>query len=281
MFEFYKMQACGNDFILIDNIDGKFRYNIQPISKFLCDRNIGIGADGIILLEKSNIYDFRFRIFNKDSSEAKMCGNGIRCAAKFLLKKYSEYLKNDLIKFETKSGLRVVQMIDKDKFKVYMGEYELDFRKIPVYYSVNYYDKSKKSIVINIDDFDYEVFPISVGNEHVVCFVDDLEKIDIDKIGKTIENYKYFPNRTNVEFVKRIDNSKIEIRVWERGVGETLSCGTGSVAAASISNIIKGLENKIEVHTKGGILNIEIEDRKVFLIGEAKFVYKGSLIFDN
>lgn len=271
MFSFFKMQATGNDFILINYFENNLEYSYKLLSEFLCDRHFGVGADGLLIIEKSKIADFKMRIFNKDGSEAEMCGNGIRCFAKFVYEKKLTNKTEFLI--ETMSGIKNIKLdLEGEKVsKIYveMGEPILDIEKIPVFYTDRIYNGS-----IYIEGI--EVYPISMGNPHAVCFVEDISKVDINKFGKLIEDYKYFPNKTNVEFVQILNKDKIKVRIWERGVGETLSCGTGICASSVISNIYKSTNSRLIVETKGGILNT-IYDKNIKLIGTAEFVFEGKI----
>ena len=272
MFSFCKMQGTGNDFIVIDYIENKLEYSYKLLSQFLCDRHFGVGADGVLILEKSRVADFRMRIFNKDGSEAEMCGNGIRCLAKYIYEKKLTNKKE--FNIETMAGIKEVQLEIEGNtvitVEVDMGEPVFDLKEIPVLYTEENYDGK-----IHIENID--VYPISMGNPHVVCFVDDIKKLDIRKYGNLIEDYKYFPNKTNVEFVQILDNSNIKVRIWERGVGETLSCGTGACAAAVISNKYKSTNSEMIVDLHGGKLNIRY-DKTVKLKGIAEKVFEGKIV---
>ena len=270
MFYFCKMQATGNDFVIINCIKQNFEYSYRLLAQFLCNRHYGVGADGLIVIDKSEIADFKMRIFNSNGEEAEMCGNGIRCLAKYVFE--HNLLKKEELKIETKSGIKDISLIIEGKTVikaiVNMGKPIFDFGKIPVICE-------RKEVKIDGIRF----YPISLGNPHAVCFIDDFEKIDIDYIGEKVENYKCFPNKTNVEFVKIIDEKNIKIKIWERGVGRTLSCGTGCCVAAIISNIHKSTKCDIFVETDGGILKIRYdkENEIVFLEGEAKEVFEGTI----
>lgn len=272
MFFFTKMQATGNDFIILDYINEKLEYSYKLLAEFLCNRKFGVGADGILILEKSEIADFKMRIFNQDGSEAEMCGNGIRCFAKYIYEKKLINKKN--FKIETMAGIKEIDVIAEGdtviEIIVDMGKGEFDFEKIPV---ISLLDNKIEKIIID----KMEVFPISIGNPHAVCFVQNLEKIDIEKDGKRIENYKCFPNKTNVEFVQIINKDLIKVRVWERGVGETLSCGTGACAASIISNKYKSTNCDITVELLGGKLKTKYENGNIKLIGPAEFVFEGKI----
>ena len=265
MFSFYKMQGTGNDFIVLDCIDNKFEYSLPVLSKYLCDRHYGVGADGVILIYESEIADFKMKIFNHDGTEAEMCGNGIRCFAKYVYEK-NRINKTEFL-IETLAGIKKVKLnLENEKVlsvQVNMGEPQI----------------SNLKHLVEIDKIQYLLYPVSIGNPHAVCFVEDVENVDVEKIGPILENYKYFPNKTNVEFVKIIDKANIEVRVWERGVGETLSCGTGACAAGVISVIKKSTDCDLTVDLKGGKLKISYdkENNNVKLIGSAEFVYDGKI----
>lgn len=272
MFSFTKMQATGNDFILIDYLENKLEYSYKLLSQYLCDRHYGVGADGVLILEKSDKAEFKMKIFNQDGSEAEMCGNGIRCFAKYAYEKKLTNLEE--FKIETLSGIKNVKLdIEGDtvvQVEVDMGEPIFSLEQIPVIYLESNY--SGKIFIENV-----EVFPVSIGNPHVVCFVEDLNNLDVNKYGKLIEDYKYFPNKTNVEFVQIINNSNIKIRIWERGVGETFSCGTGACAAGVISYKYKSTNSEQTVDLLGGSLKIKY-DKTIKLKGTAENVFEGKIV---
>lgn len=263
---FTKMVGAGNDFIVI-NAGPK---ELSALAKKICDRKTVIGADGVLVIEKSKIADFRMRIFNADGSEAEMCGNGLRCAVLFkgIEKK---------VKVETKAGIYEGEITGEDRVKVKMED--------PKDLRLNFPLKvNGRKIKVNF---------INTGVPHAVVFVEGLDKIAVDMIGPAIRHHDEFkPQGANVNFVEIIDDGNIKIRTYERGVeGETLSCGTGSVASAIIANS-KSLfdcakskqitDSKINVHTQGGVLKVEFkrvisEVRDVYLEGEAKIVFKGQI----
>lgn len=265
MFSFCKMQGTGNDFVIIDCMENEFEYSLPVLAKFLCDRHYGVGADGVILLDKSEVADFNMRIFNNDGSEAEMCGNGIRCLAKYVFEKNKIDKKEFSI--ETLAGVKNVELeLENQKVmsvKVDMGEVELDYLKY----------------MIEIENREYQVYPISMGNPHAVCFVKDVENFAVEKIGPILENYKYFSQKTNVEFVEIIDRKNIKVRVWERGVGETNSCGTGACASSMIAIHNKLIENTATVNLKGGKLQINYDKIKqtIHLTGPAEIVFEGQI----
>lgn len=272
MFFFTKMQATGNDFIILNYLEKRLEYSYKLLAEFMCNRHFGIGADGILILEESKISDFKMRIFNKDGSEAEMCGNGIRCFAKYAYEKGLTDKKE--FKIETLAGIKNVKLDVEGntviQVSVNMGESEFNFRNIPVISLIN-----QNHGKVNI--YGYDIYPVSIGNPHAVCFVEDLNKMDVKDIGEKIENYKIFPNKTNVEFVQIINDNMIKVRVWERGVGETLACGTGACAASIICNKYKFTNCKLTVELLGGKLKTEYENGKINLTGPAEFVFEGKI----
>ncbi len=202
MFSFCKMQATGNDFIIIDCIKKEFEYSYKLLSEFLCNRHFGVGADGVLFIEESDIADLKMRIFNKDGSEAKMCGNGIRCFAKYVYE--HDILKKESFKIETISGIKNIDLEIEGKTVL----------KIKVDMEKPEFDENRKSVIIE----NLEFFIVSLGNPHAVCFVENVDKINVKELGSKVENSKYFLDRTNVEFVEIINENEIKIKVWERGV---------------------------------------------------------------
>jgi len=274
------MQATGNDFIIINCISQSFRYSFSNLSKFLCNRKYGVGADGLICIEKSEVAEYKMRIFNQDGTEAGMCGNGIRCLAKYL---YEEGLvKTKTFKIETLSGIKNIEVMVENKtvisIKVDMGSPILEYNKIPVIFP-NVMEKELESLKVNVKDKEYIGFPISVGNPHFVIFEDDLQSVNLEESGKIIEDYKYFPNKTNVEFVKIVDKSRIKMLVWERGVGRTLGCGTGACAVAVLSSLKKFTYSEVIVELEGGTVGVNYDEHenKIVLIGTADVVFNGKI----
>jgi diaminopimelate epimerase len=269
---FVKMHGTGNDFIIIERNDIR-GININDYSKYLNDRHFGIGGDGLLIVDKSDSL-YKMTMINPDGSEA-MCGNGIRCFALYLLEK--NYEKNTEFEVDSIAGVKKIQWEKTDNnyfFSVDMGNPIFERSKIPM-------SGSGKSPVIDekliVDNADYYATCVSMGNPHAVIFVDDYNSFSIDKVGKSIENNQLFPKRTNVEFVKVIDRNNIVMRVWERGAGQTLACGTGtcaSVVAASLKGLV---EDKVTVQVLGGILHITYIDDNVIMKGEAKTVFTGTI----
>lgn len=275
--KFTKIHGLGNDYIYINDLEGKIN-DPNQLSKVLSDRHLGIGADGIILLLKSKVADFKMRIFNADGSEAEMCGNGIRGLAKYV---YEHHLsKKTKLLIETNCGIKEINLNVKNNkisdITVDMGKYSLLNNDIPVVYEsdINCINKG-----IVIDNNIFYITAISVGNPHCVIFVDDLNKINVSYLGNLIENNPMFPHKTNVEFIQIIDKNNIIMKVWERGSGETLSCGTGATASVIAGVITKRLNNDCKVHMLHGILNIYVDtnENKAYLTGPSEKVFDGSI----
>lgn len=271
--EFTKMHGIGNDYIYIDvakNRDLKeifTRYSIGALVRYLSNRNFGIGGDGVIFIEKSMIADFKMRIFNSDGTEAEMCGNGIRCFAKYI---YDQKLtEKDILKIETLAGIKEVK---KEKHilepsKETIEQYVVNMGK-PII---------SGNFSISVLDKNIQLTKILIGNPHAVIFTKDIENIPIKKYGPLIENHKYFPQKTNVEFVEILENNLIKMRVWERGSGETFACGTGSCAAivAGVSNNL--IKRDVKVLLRGGELDINWDKKtnNIYMKGMATKVYDG------
>ncbi len=271
---FTKMHGLGNDFILIDTLKHPFvnelsYKELSELSYRLCRRRFGIGADQLLLLCPSERASFRMRIFNADGSEVQMCGNGIRCLARYIWDKgLSDSSPLDI---DTLAGI-IRPERKGDLVRVNMGEPVFRPEEIPV--------KSDKveDLELSTSEGVFKINCLSMGNPHAVILVDDVDKIAVSAIGPVIENHPLFPERTNVEFVQVMNRREIRMRVWERGAGETLSCGTGASASAVIT-IKKGLtDNMVNVHLLGGDLIIEWEStRSVFMTGPAETVFEGTI----
>lgn len=262
--KFVKIHGLGNDYIYID-CTKKVIDNPGELSKILSDRHLGIGSDGIILLLKSNIADFKMRIFNADGSEAEMCGNGIRGLVKYIYE--YNFCKKNVLNIETNCGIKKIKLDIKNNevisSTVDMGEVIIN--------------KLNEKLVINNQEF--VINTISVGNPHCVIFTDNVNKIDLPNIGPLIENNSFFPNKTNVEFVEIIDKDNIKMRVWERGSGETLACGTGACASSVISYLHGKVNNECTVHLSKGTLKIYFDNitKHVFLNGPSTKVFNGNI----
>lgn len=242
MKRFTKMHGLGNDYVYMDAIHQKIDKESE-LARFVSDRHFGIGSDGLILICKSDIADFKMKMFNQDGSEAEMCGNGIRCVGKFV---YDKGLTNKTtVTVETLAGIKVLKLnIEEGKVKtvrVDMGEPILEPEKIPVISKEN----PVKNLELNAHDKKFTFTCISMGNPHAITVVKNTKDFDVEKYGKVIEVDKVFPNKTNVEFVEIEDKEHIKMRVWERGTGETLACGTGACATAVACNLNKLTNNHV------------------------------------
>lgn len=279
MLNFTKMTGLGNDYIYVDCTSGVKLKNIPELTKRISDRHFGIGADGLILIDKpeNSNSDFKMRIFNSDGSEAEMCGNGIRCVAKLIHD--NELSNKDKISIETLAGIKKVKILEDEEGKcneaiVDMGEPIFQDNNIPY----DLYESFNKNLILDVGEEKMRFTVVSMGNPHAVTFVQDLENIPIEKIGPMIENNPIFPNRTNVEFAQVIDKNNIKVRVWERGVGETFACGTGACAAVVAGGINGYTDENVSVNLLGGELKIEWgKDNHIYMQGPATTVYEGRI----
>jgi diaminopimelate epimerase len=270
--KFTKMHALGNDFILIDarseGIEGP-----SELSRRLCKRRFGVGADQMLLLEVSEDADFGMRIFNADGSEVEMCGNGIRCLARYI---WDRGLSNrDVLDIETPAGI-IRPEKNGTMVRVDMGEPRLEGKDIPV-------DAKGKVIdlPLRIGDRTFKITCVSMGNPHAVIFIDKIEGLEgfpVGLYGAAVETHQMFPKKTNVEFIDVLGESELRMRVWERGAGETPACGTGA-SAAVVASCLKGLTGrKVTVHLDGGDLHIEwAVDNRVYMTGPAEEVFLGEI----
>lgn len=269
--KFTKMHGAGNDYIYIDCFTETVE-NPEDLSKKLSDRHFGIGADGIVLIKPSVVADCCMDIYNADGSRAKMCGNAIRCVAKYI---HNNKKQNEIIKIDTLSGIKRV-FIKNNFAKVNMGKPILNGRLIPTRYG----DSVVKDKILNIDDKDYKITCLSMGNPHCIVFCEDIERIRLEEIGPLFENHEMFPERINTEFAEIVSPTKIKMRVWERGSGETLSCGTGACAVC-VASVINGFckqNTEIEINLPGGKFSVRWhEDNNVYLSGNAVEVYRGEI----
>ena len=255
---FTKIHGLGNDFIVIDNFNGRIKFSNKQIS-FLCDRHKGIGADGLILVEKAEGTNCFMNYYNADGSQAEMCGNGVRCVTRFL-KDY--YFKNEEnFKIMTRAGIKEVSYEKDDTFSVNMGK--------PVFIHKDFPKNELKLEGLNLNF-------VSMGNPHAVAFVEDLGVYDLNELGKRIENDKNFPNKINFELVKQINNQELEMLVWERGCGRTLACGTGACAVYVLARKHKKVAEEVSINLPGGKLFLtEKKNGEIIMRGEAVNVYSG------
>ncbi len=274
MLNFVKLEGLGNDFILIDGIkQDLISYDFAKLAPQLCDRHFGIGADGLLLVFKSEKASYQMRIINSDGSEPEMCGNGIRCFARYI---YEEYEHTSVLSIETLAGIMLPVLDPKNNLiEVDMGEPVLDAKKIPVALS------GEKLIGQDIEaaGAKFKFTPVSMGNPHAVIFVDDVKKVDLPKYGPAIEKHTLFPKKTNVEFIDVVSRQEINFRVWERGAAETLACGTGACASVVAGVLNDKTDRKVLVHLPGGDLLIEWqeEDNHVSMAGPAFEVFRGTV----
>jgi len=267
ILKFTKAHGTGNDMIIINGMEENFKPGGEIIKK-LCDRRFGIGADQLLLLLKSKKADFKMRIFNRDGSEVEMCGNGIRCIARYIMDRGLSRKKD--LTIETLAG-NVMVWKDKNQYTVKLNKPVLEAEKIPV---------KLTGVVINrdltVDNVKFKITCVNMGNPHCVIFVDDLKNFPVRTYGPLIEKHPLFPARVNVEFVRVVDNSAINVRVWERGAGETLACGSGACAAVVASVLNRKTERDVKVRLIGGDLHVKWDDDDyVYLTGPAVEVFEG------
>ncbi|WP_294348219.1 diaminopimelate epimerase [uncultured Clostridium sp.] len=275
--EFTKMHGIGNDYIYFNCMEKEIE-NPEELSLKLSDRHFGIGGDGIVLILPSKVADFRMRMFNADGSEGKMCGNASRCIGKYVFEK--GLTDKDVVTLETLAGIKTLNLTVEDnkviEVEVNMGEAILNPKDIPV--NIN-----KDKIVnetITVDSKEYDITCVSMGNPHCIVYMDNIDDLEIDKIGPKFENHELFPERINTEFLEVIDKNTIKMRVWERGSGETYACGTGACAAtvASVLNNYCNIDEEVTVKLLGGDLKIKyLSNGLVYMTGPAEFVFEGRI----
>ena len=271
---FWKMHGLGNDYIVIDNRDEKISgKQAAELAKRLCERRFSVGADGLLLVSNSKVADVKMRIFNADGSEAEMCGNGIRCFAKYCYE--NSIVQKQEFTVETLSGIKHVWLTLKNgevsAVKVDMGAPNWERSSLPMVGQGTCINEN-----LDVDGEAYKVTCLSMGNPHCVIFVDKVDDFPVEQIGPKIENHKAFPKRTNVGFVQVLNPNELKVRVWERGCGETLACGTGTCAAVAAANKLGKVGNKVTVHVLGGDLQVEVAE-SLFLSGAAEKVFEGTL----
>jgi len=276
LLPFTKMHGCSNDYIYVNG----FEYELtapEALSVRLSDRHTGVGSDGLILVLPSQVAEAKMRMFNADGSEALMCGNGIRCVAKYV---YDYGLaKKERLRIDTLSGIKEIELSIEDGLaasaKVDMGPAELDPKKIPV----NLPGESVIARPVNIGGVSYEITCVSMGNPHAVVFCENVDDLYLRELGPLFENNALFPDRVNTEFIEILGKNHLKMRVWERGSGETLACGTGACAAA-VAAVLNGHCEKnadITVELRGGTLVINYTDETVFMTGNCVKVFEGTV----
>lgn len=275
--KFTKMQGAGNDFIIVDALSQHLNGSANgDLGRRVCDRRFGIGADGLILVEKGDSAEFRMRMFNPDGSEAEMCGNGIRCFARFLWDR--GYLSNESLPVETLAGVKVVSLGLAEgrvsSVRVDMGAPELRRSLIPMLGSPGEAPVVAEPLDVGADVL--AVTCVSMGNPHCVTFVDSVQSYPVERMGPQIEHHPLFPKRANAPFVEIVSSDEIRVRVWERGAGETLACGTGACAAVVAGVLNKALSGTVTTHLRGGDLRISWQPgESVFMEGPAEEVFTG------
>ncbi len=282
MIKFTKMEGLGNDYVYIDctKMEESQINNIAGLAKIMSDRHFGIGSDGLILICKSNTEDFKMKMFNQDGTEAEMCGNGIRCVGKFV---YDKGLTNkEKLTIETLAGVKKLDLHIKngkvDTVTVDMGKPILEAEKIPVISD----EQIVKNLKIKALDKEFTFTCVSMGNPHAITVVEDVDNFDVQKYGSVLEIDEHFPKKSNIEFIEIVDRNTVKMRVWERGAGETLACGTGASAtcvACTLNNLVNANED-IKIKLLGGDLNIKWND-SVYMTGKATTVFEGEFNCEN
>lgn len=274
--KFTKMHGCGNDYVYVNCFEENIQ-NPSAVSEYVSDRHFGIGSDGLILICPSELADFRMAMYNADGSEGSMCGNGIRCMAKYVYDHKMTEKKE--ISVETKSGIKYLSLTVEDGkvslVKVNMGAPILTPAQIPVRVA----GEQAVNVPIQVCGKEYRMTCVSMGNPHAVVFVDDTEKFPLEQVGPYFENHELFPDRVNTEFVQFISRLEINMRVWERGAGETWACGTGTCASV-VACVLNGYTDEdVLVHLRGGDLRISYDQAAdtVWMTGPAATVFEGEI----
>ena len=279
-FKFTKMQGAGNDYIYVNCFEEKIE-NINTVAKMVSDRHFGIGSDGLVLICPSNVADFRMDMYNSDGTQAEMCGNATRCIGKYVHDK--GLTDKTTVTLETLAGIKILNLnLDEngevDTVCVNMGSPELVPANIPIDSKLNRF--VQESVIV--DGEEYKVTGVSMGNPHAVTYVDSVDDIDIEKIGPKFETHTLFPRKINTEFAQIVDRNTIKMRVWERGTGETLACGTGACATLVAANLSDLVDDEADLVLLGGTLHIkwDKEDNNVYMTGPARFVFDGIITVD-
>ena len=272
---FVKVQGLGNDFVVVNAMTENLPAGLPELARRVCDRYFGIGADGLVLLHKSDVADLRMQIINSDGSEAEMCGNAIRCVAKYAYEQ--KLITKTKIQVETLAGIKIPELILENgavKYvRVDMGEPILERAEIPMLGSAG----RVLAEALEVGSEIFKVTAVSMGNPHCLIFVDELASFPVATIGPQIEIHSVFPRKTNVEFIEVLNRQEVRMKVWERGAGETMACGTGACATA-VAAVLNGLtEREVTVHLTGGDLFIEwAENNHIYMTGPAEEVFTGS-----
>lgn len=272
---FWKMHGLGNDYVVIDNRGKALNDEELPnLAVKICKRRFGIGADGLLLVYPSKKADVKMRIFNSDGSEAEMCGNGIRCLAKYCFE--NGLVRKTSLLVETLAGVKVLDLkVEGDTVKfvrVNMGSPSFKPEEIPVEWNDTFIDKP-----IHVGGTTLKATALSMGNPHCVIFVRNVENYPVETVGPLLENHELFPKRTNVEFVQVASRSLLKVRVWERGVGETMACGTGACASVAAAKVLGKIDEAVTVKLPGGELKVECRHGALFMEGPAEKVFEGTI----
>ena len=276
---FTKMHGAGNDYIYVNCFKEKVE-NINETAKKLSDRHFGIGSDGLVLICPSDKADFRMDMYNSDGSQAEMCGNATRCVGKYV---YDKGLTDKTeITLETLAGIKILKLNVVDgsvkSVCVNMGSPELTPKNIPIDSSLDRFIQQP----VEVDGREYLVTGVSMGNPHAVTFIDDTDSLEIEKIGPKFENHELFPRRINTEFAQIVDRGTIKMRVWERGAGETLACGTGACATLVAAALSDFVDDEADLKLIGGTLHIKWDKKEnnIYMTGPAEFVFDGTVTID-
>lgn len=275
---FIKMHGIGNDYVFVDCFEETITEELSDLSRRISDRHFGVGSDGLILIEPSEKAPVRMRMFNSDGTEAEMCGNGLRCVAKYVFDQ--KKVEDTTFPIETGAGILTVEVTPGpdgliEKVRINMGQPRLRRNEIPM---TGEPDANAIGETIEINGRRFQFTAVSMGNPHCVIFIDDdVNEFDLTLYGPQLEEHPLFPDRTNVEFVNRVNEGELIQRTWERGAGETLACGTGASAVCVAGSLLKLTDRKVLIHLRGGDLELEwAEDGSVFKTGPATEVFRGN-----
>ncbi len=281
--KYTKMQGLGNDYVYVNCFEEHIE-DPAAVARKVSDRHFGIGSDGLILICPSDAADFRMQMYNADGSRGEMCGNGIRCVGKYV---YDFGLTDQTdLTVETLAGIKQLQLTVENGrvtlVKVDMGRPILTPELIPVAVPEEAAVSAEGQLVdvpIKVNEEEYHITAVSMGNPHAVVFVDDVDAMDLEQIGPAFEKHPWFPNRINTEFVQVLDRGQVKMRVWERGSGETFACGTGACAAAVAGALNERTEPEVIVHLRGGDLKIQLDKEAdtVYMTGSAETVFTGEI----
>lgn len=280
MLKFTKMHGLGNDYVYLDCTKNSIPDNVEDLARFVSNRHFGIGSDGLILICKSDICDFKMKMYNLDGSEAGMCGNGIRCVGKFVYDKGLTDKQN--ITIETLAGIKTLELNivsgKVETVKVDMGEPILEAKKIPVKLDVKE-PKEVRDLQITALDKTFKFTCVSMGNPHAVAIVENVKEFDVEKYGSILEVDSHFPEKANIEFIEIVNKNTVKMRVWERGSGETFACGTAACAVMVACNLNGLVDDKVTIQLLGGELEIKWDksNNHVYMTGPATTVFEGEL----